>query len=124
MNKTNINVIDFIRPKSLSVIIGSIYEIKNFNGFQIININYISEENKIETKKIRYNPQILNIALSLNDIIIWSDKNTYIVFNGLLIPIIGRNRTTHKITPKSIDLIIQKQQDIFKLKSNDFPLQR
>ena len=124
MNKTNINIIDFIRPKSLSVIIGSIYEIKNFNGFQIININYISEENKIETKKIRYNPQILNIALSLNDIIIWSDKNTYIVFNGLLIPIIGRNRTTYKITPKSIDLIIQKQQDIFKLKSNDFPLQR
>ena len=114
-NKVLLKATNIEKTKEEIVTVGVITGIKTEDNIQMIRVFFKKRRGEITKKILRYNPHILGVVLSINDILLWTNKNIYLEFNGLLVPLRSPDRKTYKIAPESLEMIVKEQQDILSL---------
>lgn len=114
-NKVLLKATNTEKTKEEIVTVGVITGIKTEDNIQMIRVFFKKRRGEITKKTLRYNPHILGVVLSINDILLWTNKNIYLEYNGLLVPLRSPDRKTYKIAPESLEMIVKEQQDILSL---------
>ena len=114
-NKILLKAANAEQTKEEVVTVGIVTNIKTEEDFQMIKVSFKKRRGEITKKILRYNPHILGVILSINDILLWTNKSIYFVFNELLIPLRSQDRKTYKITIDTLKTIKSEQQEILNM---------